>query len=104
MGADCGVFVEFMLGEILNTLKSRQGEPLEKVNDVGVNVGVNEELERVLGLIKQFPGINANQLAKQRPDKTKRTIERHLALLKVNDRIEFKGAPKSGGYYLKTEV
>ena len=104
LGADCGVFVEFMLGEILNTLKSRQGEPLEKVNDVGVNVGVNEELERVLGLIKQFPGINANQLAKQRPDKTKRTIERHLALLKVNDRIEFKGAPKSGGYYLKTEV
>ena len=68
-----------------------------------VNVGVNIELERILALIKQFPGINANQLVKQIPDKTKRTIERQLAVLKANNSIEFRGAPKSGGYYLKTE-
>jgi ATP-dependent DNA helicase RecG len=59
-------------------------------------------LERILGLIKQFPGINANQLAKQIPDKTKRTIERQLAVLKANKSIEFKGALKSGGYYAKS--
>lgn len=104
---DSGIFVEFMLGEILTTLKSRQGEPLDNTNNVGVNVGVsvgvNSELERILGLLKQFPGINANQLANQIPDKTKRTIERQLAVLKANNSIEFKGAPKSGGYYLKTK-
>ncbi|MBP1637560.1 MAG: Fic family protein [Bacteroidetes bacterium] len=104
---DSGIFIEFMLGEILTTLKNRQGEPLEKANNagvnVGVNVGVNIELERILDLIKQLPGINANQIAKQVPDKTKRTIERQLAVLKANNSIEFKGAPKSGGYYLKTE-
>jgi len=37
------------------------------------------------------------------PDKIKRTIERQLAVLKANNSIEFKGAPKTGGYFLKTE-
>lgn len=108
IATDSGVFIEFMLQEILTTLKNRQGDPLDKTNNVGVSVGVsvgvNNELERILGLIKQYPGINANQLAKQIPDKTKRTIERQLAVLKTNNRIEFKGAPKSGGYYLKTNA
>ncbi len=99
-----GIFVEFMLGEILNTVKNRQGEPFDKTSNVGVNVGVNIELERIFELIKQFPGINAIQLAKQLPDRTKRTIERLLAVLKANNRIEFKGAPKSGGYYIKPEL
>lgn len=104
---DSGIFVEFMLGEILAALKNKQGEPLDNTNNVsvnvGVNVGVNIDAERILGLIKQFPGINATQLARQTPGKTKRTIERQLAVLKAGNRIEFKGAPKSGGYYLKTE-
>jgi hypothetical protein len=95
---DSGIFIEFMLGEILSTLKYRQGEPLEIIN----NVGVNNELEPIIGLIKQFPGINATQLAKHIPEKTKRTIERQLAVLKNNNRVEFKGSPKSDGYYLKT--
>ncbi len=107
IATDSGFFIEFMLQEILTTLKNRQGDPLDKTNNVGVSVGVsvgvNNELERILGLIKQYPGINANQLAKQIPDKTKRTIERQLAVLKTNNKIEFKGAPKSGGYYLKME-
>lgn len=35
--ADSGIFIDFMLGEILKTLKERKGEPLKKVG--GVNGG-----------------------------------------------------------------
>ena len=34
---------------------------------------------------------------------TKRTIERWIKQLKNEDKIEFRGAPKTGGYFLKEE-
>ena len=105
---DSGVFVEFMLAKILETLKKRQGEPLSKENNVGVSVGVNVGVkslnEKILLMVKQNPGINANEITASIPDKTKRTIERQLAKLKVSRAIEFKGADKTGGYFIKTIV
>jgi predicted HTH transcriptional regulator len=32
---------------------------------------------------------------------SKRTIERQLSLLKKQNKIEFKGSPKKGGYFVK---
>jgi DNA-binding transcriptional ArsR family regulator len=105
--ADCAPFVEFMLEKILDTLRKRQGEPLSKENDVGVNVGVNVGVktisENILIMVEQKPGINANQIAASIPDKTKRTIERQLAKLKEAGAIEFKGADKTGGYFIKSK-
>ena len=75
---DCGIFVEFMLEEILGTLIKRQGKVL---NDTA-NVGVKDISERILIYITQNPGINANELAGLITDKTKRTIERHIGNLK----------------------
>ena len=72
--------------------------------NVGVNVGVKNISEKILFMVKQKPGINANEIATSIPDKTKRTIERQLAKLKASGAIEFKGADKTGGYFIKNKV
>ena len=69
--------------------------------NVGVNVGVKDLTKRILILIEQNPGINANELASFITDKTKRTIERYIGNLKESGKIEFRGADKTGGYYIK---
>ena len=62
----------------------------------GVSVGVNT----LLGLISASPGLNATEL-EARLKKPKRTLERWLRQLKDQQAIEFRGAPKTGGYYPK---
>jgi len=93
-----------MLQEILTTLKKRQGESLIKDNDVGVNVGVKNITAKILSLVELSPGINANEIASSIPDKTKRTIERQIAKLKESGVIEFRGADKTGGYFVVNKV
>ncbi|MCB0511605.1 MAG: putative DNA binding domain-containing protein [Bacteroidetes bacterium] len=69
-----------------------------KVTDVGLNVGLNELYE----IIKREPGINSKELHSGF-DVTTRTIERWLKQLRENGKIEFRGAPKTGGYYVITD-
>jgi len=62
------------------------------------NVGVNEILE--------FIGQNQPTKSKyivEYFDVTQRTIERYLKQLKDSGKIEFKGATKTGGYYVKND-
>ena len=54
----------------------------------------------MLELLATNPGLNAAQL-EQELNTPKRTIERWLKQLKEQQAIEFRGAPKTGGYYLK---
>lgn len=65
--------------------------------DVGVNVGVNEVFE----YIKTNQPVKANTIADNFPDVTQRTIERYIKQLKDEDKVEFKGSPKTGGYVVK---
>lgn len=62
--------------------------------NVGVSVGVSEVLE----FIKTHQPIKANVIADNFPDVTQRTIERYIKQLRDEEKIEFKGAPKTGGY------
>ena len=99
--SDSGIFVDFMLERILDALKQRQGTKLGGVND-GVNDGVNggvNEVEMVYAYIRQHPGLRANAIA-EALSLPKRTLERHLGQLKKGSRIEFRGAPKTGGYHI----
>ncbi|MDD4210724.1 MAG: HTH domain-containing protein, partial [Bacteroidales bacterium] len=50
-------------------------------------------------LIQSSPGINTTQLIKE-INVSKRTIERWIKELRKRNIIEFKGAPKTGGYYI----
>ena len=66
----------------------------------GVSGGVSGETLGLLQLIRSHPGLKAAELA-ARMNKPKRTIERWLKQLKNSRHIEFRGAPKTGGYYPK---
>jgi ATP-dependent DNA helicase RecG len=64
----------------------------------GVNVGVNG----LLSYIQTHPGQRAGEMAVAFK-LTKRTIERWLKQLKETNEIEFRGAPKTGGYFLTSK-
>ena len=83
---DSGIFVDFMLREILNALHR--------------HVSCQDPLEAVFRCIHDNPGIRAGMLAEQLSI-SRRTAERHLQTLKKAERIEFRGAPRNGGYYPK---
>ncbi|PHO11972.1 hypothetical protein CPG38_10220 [Malaciobacter marinus] len=64
--------------------------------DEGVNGGVNDILE----FIKNNPNLRAKQIS-DAITVPLRTCERYIKQLKDEDKIEFKGAPKTGGYFIK---
>lgn len=69
----------------------------EVVNEV---VRRDEAVKRIYAGIRQNPGIRKPYLLKI--VKTSRaTAERAIAQLRESGKIEFRGAPKTGGYYCK---
>ena len=95
--ADSGIFIDFMLEEILSTLK----QPLNSSN-VGVSVGVSVGV-KILEYIRLHSGCRANAIA-EAVGTTTRTVERHIRQLREQGKIEFRGAPKTGGYYLSANT
>ena len=86
---DCGIFVDFMLNEILNALKQHtSGTSIETGNPV-------------LDFILHHPGYRANQISTAL-NIPLRTLQRELSRLKTSGEIAFRGAPKNGGYFIKT--
>lgn len=73
-------------------------------NDGGVNGGVKSingggsSEDILLDTIANNPGLNAPILAEVL-GKSLRTIQRHLKTLTEQQKIEFRGAPKNGGYW-----
>lgn len=88
-------FIDDRRGNQFKTIVRRPVRSPGKVSG-GVSGGVSGMLE----LLATNPGINAAQL-EQELNTPKRTIERWLKQLKEQQVIEFRGAPKTGGYYLK---
>ena len=74
-------------------------------SDVGVNVGANVGVNVGANDIYEFIVLNqptkANIIAQHFMPITQRTIERWLKQLKDEDKIEFKGSAKTGGYEVK---
>ena len=85
---DCGIFVDFMLNEILNALKQHTSGTIPDSDDP------------VLDFIVRNPGSRANQIAEALGIPL-RTLQRELSRLKISGQIEFRGAPKNGGYFGK---
>lgn len=102
------IFVDFITERIIAT----QMDLLRLLNDGGVNDnnggvnggvnsrsgGVNLE-ELLFDAIRNNPGLNAPALANML-QKSQRTIQRYLKQLSDKGRIEFRGAPKNGGYHI----
>ena len=96
------VFVDFIAERIIVT----QMDLLRLLNDGGVNGGINGgvnggvNLEELLfNAIRNNPGLNAPALAEML-QKSLRTTQRYLKTLSDAGRIEFRGAPKKGGYHI----
>ena len=91
--ADCGAFIDYMLGEILRTLKTSTSQPTSRTSrkSGGVNGGVSGGVNEVLACIREHEGSRANTIAPALAMPL-RTVERHLAVLKRNGEIVFKGA------------
>ena len=95
-----GPFIDFMLNEILNTLKQHQGEKLAEVgtkSDVGANVGINvgANEKKILTIIANTPNATAREMA-EAIDITQRQCERILAKLKQEGIVVRIGATKNG--------
>lgn len=65
----------------------------------GVNDGIRIDITIIVNYIREHEGVNTSEIASM-TGKSKPTIERHLKIAKVTGIIEFRGAPKTGGYYL----
>lgn len=63
------------------------------------NGGVNSMEQQILETLRKMPGLNAPAIATSL-GKSLRTTHRILKKLCDNGKIEFKGAPKNGGYFL----
>lgn len=66
----------------------------------GVSGGVNGGVNELFKVIKDNPNLRANQLSEMM-QVSLRSIQRWLKQLKDEEKIEFKGSPKTGGYVIK---
>ena len=71
------------------------------LREKGLNGGLNGGLpiEKLYQTIKENNGLNSFTLSKI-IEKPQRTVEKWLAILKTNNRIEFRGSKKMGGYFI----
>jgi len=69
----------------------------------GVSEGVSEGVNALLAFIHEEAGLRAPELAR-RMSTSRKNVERWLKQLKTQQAIEFRGAPKTGGYYPKQKA
>lgn len=65
----------------------------------GVNRGVKGRVDQLEKVVRTSPGLRVPQLVAA-TGLSEATVERRLALLRKQGKVEFRGAPKTGGYYL----
>ena len=97
-------FIRFIADRVCETqreLLRLMGQSIA-IGDEGVNAqsheGVNEGVNLLLAAIHQNPGKRANELATY-IGKSVQSVERYVKTLKDAGKIEFRGAPKNGGYF-----
>jgi Fic family protein len=88
---DCILFIEFMLEEILITLKNRQGKPLE----IEVDGTVSGTASDTVNLIKANPKITIDELT-LKLSKSRRTMTRTIKKLQDEGIISRIGSDKTG--------
>ena len=96
---------EWQDGSAIHDTPGTDDKAVEK-GDGGVNGGVNggvgggvaDQEREMLARIRHHPGLRTPQLA-EALHVSVRTAERRLAALQTNAMIEFRGSPKTGGYW-----
>ncbi|SHL22572.1 Fic family protein [Fibrobacter sp. UWEL] len=94
--ADCVVATQM---DLLRLLKNSGGVNATGGKKQKKNGGVNLH-EKILAEIQKNPGVNAPALS-SKLELALRTTQRYLKSLIDDEKIEFRGAPKNGGYFAK---
>ena len=94
------IFEEFVHGFRVTLFKQKLEEGANGVVSGVVNGVVNTEISHLYNFIKSHPNQKANAIS-QALNIPLRTIQRWIKQLREEDKIEFKGSPKTGGYYAK---
>lgn len=98
---DSGIFIDFMLQEIYETLKKRQGAPVIPTKNVGINVGINEL--KVVELLRKNNQTTAKEVA-EFLEISIRHSERLFTSLKQNGVIQRIGSNKTGYWKINEDV
>lgn len=97
--ADSGPFIDFMLQEILNTLKMHQGPPVSEVDELEVRDKVRDKFGissgQIIELISRNPNITLDEIATIM-SLTRRSIEKKFKELRDAGYIRREGSNKSG--------
>ena len=70
------------------------------LEDEGAKCDKDEGVNALLKVITAYPGKWTNELAVL-IGKSVQTVERYVRTLKDSGKVEFRGAPKTGGYYCR---
>lgn len=70
----------------------------------GISDGVIKEIIAIINLLENKEGINTDDIVEKIGGKSKPTIERYLKIARDLNIIEFRGASKTGGYYLTEKM
>lgn len=92
-----GIFIDFMLQEIYNTLKKRQGDSVIPTKHVGTNVGINVGINewKVVELLRKNNRTTAKEVAELLRISLRHS-ERLFTSLKQNGIIRREGSNKTG--------
>lgn len=101
--ADSGAFIDFMLGEILDTLKKHQGEELNKVSNKVPNKVPNKSENAVLALLRKDCTLSMAQLS-AKINLSESGVKKILANLKAAGFIKRIGSNKTGHWEVINET
>ena len=106
--ADSGAFIDFMLSEILETLKNHQGEELNEVHDKILDKvhdkypDVSDSTWNVLHCISENNGASAKKIA-EAVGMSERMVRKHIATLKSAGILSRTGSNKNGKWIVELE-
>jgi len=92
-------FIDFIVDREIDTLR----ELLRLLGDdvaAAAETPLTSDCEKLLQILKNNSGLRVPELMKQM-QKSRPTVERYLRQLREKELVEFRGAPKNGGYFAK---
>lgn len=92
-------FIQFIIARETETLRELLRLLGRSFEETGVTT-LSEGADQILRLLQVHPGWRVPNLA-EALQKSRPTVERHLRELRNAGRVEFRGAPKNGGYFAK---
>ena len=105
--ADSGPFIEFMLQEILNTLKRHQGSLISQHNVMEVRDKIRDKFGissgQIIEQIQRNPAVTLDEIAAAL-SVTRRSIEKKIKELRDAGYIRREGSNKSGRWIVNDEV